>query len=270
MCARGSAAPRRASVRRWADALTAGAALPIILATPRKGRRLRMGRLALVVALLLALATSSPASAAPTSVQRFMTAGYASAGFGDCPDTVALTPPGTVCTDTVIQLVREAVAIDGGGLSAVNTPWGALLQRVTLTFPATGDPVATDERIGFVPSIDDASVTYDRQHLAFASVRTDIPMSDGSAVAVDLSWQAISDRMVFGNDGPALSDFGLVRHSVDRCTTQVNQGHQKFRIAAMTGTVDGISVHSYRASPSAFISFNHFVFIDATHGPACA
>lgn len=230
---------------------------------------MRVGRLASVVAVLVALHPSSPASAAPTSVQRFMTAGYAFAAFGDCPDTVALPPPGTVCTDTVIQIAREAVAIDGGGLSAVNTPWSAFLQQATLTFQATGDPVATDERFGFVPSIDDASVTYDRQHLAFASVRTDIPMSDGSTVTVDMSWQAISDRMVFGNDGPALSDFGLVRHSVDRCATQVNQSHQKFRVAAMTGTLDGDSVHSYQSSPSGFISFNHFVFIDATHGPTC-
>jgi hypothetical protein len=229
---------------------------------------MRIGRLAIVVALLLALPPSSPASAAPTSVQRFMVAGYAFAAFGDCPDVVE-PPPGTVCTDALIQIAREAVAIDGGGLSAVNTPWSAFLQEATLTFQATGDPVATDERFGFVPSIDDASVTYDRQHLAFASVRTDIPMSDGSTVAVDLSWQAISDRMVFGNDGPSLADFGLVRHSVDRCTTQVNQAHQKFRIAAMTGTLDGDSVHSYQSFPAAFISFNHFVFIDATHDPTC-
>lgn len=230
---------------------------------------MRIRSLAPGVALLLALLSSLPASAAPTSVQRFKTDGYAFAAFGDCPDTVAQPPPGTVCTDRQITIAREAVAIDGGGLSAVNTPWSAFLYEATLTFPATGDPVVSDERFGFTPSIDDAAVTYDRQHLAFASVRTDFSMSDGSTVAANLTWQAISDRMVFGNDGPALSDFGLVRHSVDRCTTEVNQGHQKFRVAAMTGTLDGVPVHSYQSGPSGFISFNHFVFIDATHGTIC-
>jgi len=225
--------------------------------------------LALIVAFSVALLPSSPARAATTSVQRYMTAGYAFAAFGDCPDTVASPPAGTVCTDRQITIAREAVAIDGGGLSAVNAPWSAFLDEATLTFRATGDPVVTDERFGFVPEIDDAAVTYDRQHLAFASVRTDIPMSDASRVAVDLSWHPVSDRMVFGNDGPALSDFGLVRHTVVNCETQVNQAHQKFRIAEMTGTLDGASVHSYQSSPSGFISFNHFVFVDAIHGTIC-
>ena len=107
------------------------------------------------------------------------------------------------------------------------------------------------------------------EHLAFASVDTVIPMSDGSTVSVDLSWEAIAGREVFGNDGPALVDFGLIRHTVNRCTTQVNQGHQKFRISRMTGTIDGVSVQSYVAVPSACISFNHFVFIDASHGSSC-
>ena len=231
------------------------------------GACMRIRSVAPVVASLLALLPLSPSSAAPTSVQRFKTVGYAFAAFGDCPD-VAQPPPGTVCTDRQIAIAREAVAIDGGGLSAVNTPWSAFLDEATLTFGATGDPVVTDERFGFVPRIDDAAVTYDREHLASASVRTDIPMSDGSTVAVDMNWQAVSDRMVFGNDGPALSDFGLVRHTVDECSTQVNQGHQKFRIAAMTGTLDGVPVHSYQNGPG-FISFNHFVFVDATHGTLC-
>jgi hypothetical protein len=38
----------------------------------------------------------------------------------------------------------------------------------------------------------------------------------------------------------------------------------------MTGTVDGQPVHSYVIEQSAYISYNHFVFIDATHGPRCA
>ena len=83
---------------------------------------------------------------------------------------------------------------------------------------------------------------------------------------MDFRWHAISDRSVYGNDGPALSDFGLVGKFVDKCSTVVNQGHQKFRVAAMSGTWNGSPVHSYTSFDSAFISFNHFVFIDVSHG----
>jgi hypothetical protein len=100
-------------------------------------------------------------------------------------------------------------------------------------------------------------------------MRTPVAPTDGSTVDVDLEWQAISDRFVYGNNGPALSDFGLTRHHVDRCSTQVNQGHQKFRLAAMTGTVDDQPVHSYTAFPAGYISFNQYVFINAPHGKEC-
>ena len=71
------------------------------------------------------------------------------------------------------------------------------------------------------------------------------------------------------HDGTALDEFGLVRHVVDECSTQVNQGHQKYRFAEATGTFDGEPVHTYTAFPAGYISFNHFVFIDANHGPTC-
>ena len=74
---------------------------------------------------------------------------------------------------------------------------------------------------------------------------------------------------MYGNEGPALQDFGLVRKYVDRCTTQVNQGHQKTRISSMTGTLDGTPVHTYTAFLAGYISFNHFISIDTTHGPHC-
>ena len=93
--------------------------------------------------------------------------------------------------------------------------------------------------------------------------------SSKSTVDVDLEWRAISDRFVYGNNGPALSDFGLTRHHVDNCSTQVNQGHQKFRLAAMAGTVNDEPVRSYTAFPAGYISFNQFVFIDAMHGELC-
>jgi hypothetical protein len=35
----------------------------------------------------------------------------------------------------------------------------------------------------------------------------------------------------------------------------------------MTGTLDGTPVHT--AFPAGYISFNHFISIDTTHGPHC-
>jgi hypothetical protein len=219
--------------------------------------------------LLVMLAVSMPAAWPSTSVARSKVTGYAFAIFGNCPQTPEPPPPGTVCHEAFIQVFRESFAIDGGGLAPPKTPWQAFYYESTATFQAGGDPAETDVRWGFLDLIDPSAVTYDRQHLEFASVDVEIPLSNGTAVAVNMDWHAGSERFVYGNDGPALSDFGLIHHYVDRCSTQVNQGHQKFRVAAMTGTVNGAAVHSYTNSEAGFISLNHFVFIDATHGPVC-
>ena len=145
------------------------------------------------------------------------------------------------------------------------------MAQATLTFVDNDNNFeVSDERLCFLPVVDPANVTYDREHLAFASLKDDIPCNDESVAHVDFHWVPTSDREVYGNDGPALVNFGLIRKYVDKCTTEVNQGHQKTRVASMTGTLDGTPVHSYTAVPAAFISFNHFVFIDATHGPECA
>jgi hypothetical protein len=59
---------------------------------------------------------------------------------------------------------------------------------------------------------------------------------------VDLTatWTATSSRSVYGNDSPALADFGLVRHLHDGCINVVSQGHQKIREARVQSVVDGV------------------------------
>jgi hypothetical protein len=231
-------------------------------------RRVQHRRVRFVVAALagLLVVTLLPAGSAASeaTVMRFKTDGYAFAFFGNCPDVDPL-PPGTVCRDAQLAVFREGVAIGGGTVAPPKTPWFVTVFQYTVEIEPNGDAVLTDERFGF-RFLDPTAVTYDREHLAFASLQTQIPMTDGTTVDVDFRWQAISTRLVFGNDGPSLGDFGRVRKFVDKCSTQVNQGHQKFRVAAMTGTFDGAAVQSYESSPSAFISFNHFVFIDVEHG----
>ena len=154
----------------------------------------------------------------------------------------------------------------GGSVAGPKTPWSAFLSEATLTFGPDGDFVVSDERTGFLPVIDPADVTYDQQHLAFASLKAEIPWDEGGTSTVDFTLEAISDRFLYGNDGPALDDFGLVRKFVDKCSTQVNQAHQKSRIASMSGLFDGAPVHTYTSFPSGAISYNHFVSIDVTPG----
>jgi hypothetical protein len=224
-----------------------------------------------VILSALVVAACPTTSSAESSVLRFKTNGYAFGVFGDCPDVPEDPAPGTVCHEAFVQLFNESVAFEGGGLAPPKTPWAMLVYESTLTFVAVDEsPVETDVRWGFLPFVDPAAVTYDREHLAFASIDTEVDMADGTTIAIALVWRAISDRFVYGNDGPALDDFGLIRHHVDECSTQVNQGHQKFRIAAVSGTFDGDTVHSYTAFPSGYISFNHFVSIDVDHGKTCA
>jgi hypothetical protein len=43
----------------------------------------------------------------------------------------------------------------------------------------------------------------------FASVKADIPWDDSAVAQTDFDWEALSDSEVYGNHGPALSDFGL-------------------------------------------------------------
>ena len=227
-----------------------------------------------VVALLAAAAVlglvAAAVSAGSATVARFKVDGYAFAAFGTCPDTPDLPPAGTVCRDAFVLMAREGVAVGGGPVAPPKTQWYAILREATLTFDGTDEPTETDVRFGVLPVVDAAAVSYDREHLGFASLRATIPMDDGTDAAVDLEWSAISERFVYGNDGPALADFGLDRHHVDRCSTQVNQGHQKFRLAAMTGRIDGHPVQSYVSFPSAYISFNLFVSVDVAHGKLCS
>jgi hypothetical protein len=162
---------------------------------------MRCRALILIVALIgYASFIAAPASA-DTSVLRFKTLGFMSANFGDCLDTGHEPPAGTVCHDAVVQVFREAVSIGGGDLSGRNVPWAAVYFDLTATFLGDGRVVETDQRFGYQPFIADSAVTYDQQHLAVASVVTDIALDDGSTVHLDLDWQAISDREVYGSKG---------------------------------------------------------------------
>lgn len=224
----------------------------------------------LTVLLVVACPTVAAADSPGVSVERFKVTGIVESTFGDCPQ-VDVVPSGTVCREAVVTLWNEGAAIDGGGLAQTNTPWRLWVFQATLTFgDVAGEPVESDLRWGYLPVVEPADMTFDRQHLMFASVSTEVAMSDGTTANVDFHWQATSDRILSGNNGYALSDWGLLHHFVDQCLTHEIQAHQKVRIAVMSGTFDGVPVHSYTVLPFSYIASNQFVYIDVIHGPRCA
>jgi hypothetical protein len=227
----------------------------------------RRGVLVAAVAAVASLLGTGPiAQAAPgqATVLRFMTDGYAGTYFGGCD---FINPPGPLtCHETHVEVFKEGVSGVPTGTAPPKTPWAVVIDDYTVSFASGGPdavPVVLADRTGFVL---DPAVTFDQQHLSFLTVDAQVPMSDGSTFDFQGDWSSISGRFQFGNNGPSLQDFGLVRHYVDRCNTANNQAHQKYVIANMTGTLNGVPVQSYPGLGLDFIAHNHFVFINVTHG----
>lgn len=226
------------------------------------GRHERTGAL-LAAALCAVVAALSPAvaSAGRPTIERHPAAG-AEADFGTCPDTEELPPAGTVCIDNYVLVWRGYTVVGGGGLPRSKASWHVFAETIRLEFTGAPEPIETVLRSGFGELDGEASV--DTVHLSLASASFSLPMSDGSTFDFAGTWTATGDRLVFGNDGPAT---GAPRHFVDRCATFNANGHQKFRPASMTGTLNGEPVHSYTHSFDAGTIFNNrFLYIDVPHG----
>jgi hypothetical protein len=228
--------------------------------------RTALALLVLVVLAVPALTLAAPSAADPNrSSERGMEKVY---GFlqgypGDCPPAEAPQDP-FVCHEVVLS--AWWIGTDGKGtIPKTANSWVLSVVRHTLTFPGGGaDPTESDVVTGFT---DDPAVTFDQQHLSAAHlVAEDIAMSDGGTLDVDATWTAVSDRLQFGNDGPSLADFGLVRHLHEDCVNIVSQGHQKFRLAHVHALLNGVAVDDN--SIFAFLAFNDFHSIEV-HPASC-
>jgi hypothetical protein len=196
------------------------------------------------------------ASAGNPTIERHPVYGGAEAFFGGCPDTEETPPAGTVCVESHVLVWRGYDVLEGGSIARAKAPWNVFAETVRVEFTSAEEPDVTVLRFGFGELDGDAAV--DTVHLTVASADFRLPMSDGSTFDFAGSWSAVG--------GPAT---GAPRHVVDKCTTFNALGHQKFRFASMTGTLNGDAVHSYTATPAATIFNNHFTYIDVPHG-ACA
>jgi hypothetical protein len=156
----------------------------------------------------------------------------------------------------------------GGSVAPPQAPWQIYAQTHQFEFDGTdGPPEVSVLRWGYEVLDDGASA--DSVHLATASVAAELPVSDGSTLDFAGSWQAWSDRTVYGINGPAT---GLDHHYVDRCLTFVANGHQQVRLATMVGTANGTVVQAGGPDDEfgAAIFNNNFQYIMVPHGgPAC-
>jgi hypothetical protein len=225
----------------------------------------RLIRVVAVAALLVATWPVETAGAA-ASVSHFheKVLGFLRGWPGDCPDDLPSTP--LVCHEWDISAYDVGSNDQPGSMSPPHSHWVLIALHHTLTFPGGGrDPVETDAVLGFR---DGADVTFDRQHLSTATVRAaDLRLSDGTSVDLEATWTATSPRMLWGNDGPSLEDFGLVHHAHSKCLTEQNQGHQKFRLAHVLAHVDGVT--SRYDGRFAFLAYNQFLGVEV-HPAACS
>ena len=186
----------------------------------------------------------------------------------DCPDTATTPPTGTVCRETYVLVFRETRVAGGGSNAPSQAPWSIFVTSYTVTFTgAAGDAccVVSDEVFGFVQG-GQVVASSDDQRVSFLTAAASVPMSDGGTFDFRGTWTGFGDRWVYGSNGPSNYWEGIPRHYVDRCQTINNNAHQTGRNASMSGTVNGAPVHSYTAFPAGDIFYNHFVYINVTHG----
>lgn len=219
---------------------------------------------ALIAALALVPASAGARSGPSASTFLEKVDGFLQGYPGDCPPAEAPQDP-TVCHEVVLTAWHVGTTENPAGVPASKNPWVLVVTRHTLTFPGGGaDPTESDVVNGLTTA---ATVTFDRVHLSSAHVvATDVAMEDGTTMDVDATWDATSPRMQWGNDGPALGEFGRVHHLHGPCVNLVSQAHQKFRLAHVHALLNGVP--SDDLSIFAFLAYNHFVTIEV-HPASC-
>ena len=234
-------------------------------ATLPKGGKCPLRRLAVLLGLCAAIAVAAAptGSSAPVLVQRIMVDGYAYALYGDCD--VPLPADGSVCHETEIIAFREAVAQNGGSVAPAQTPWTLIVTHVT-TIWNDGNFTIVAYAVGVT---NDVIVSFDQAQLDFLTADGRVLLDDGTTADVHVRWLATAPVTRYGNDGPTNAEEGIPRHYVDRCVTANANAHQAFRVATMTGTVNGAPVHSYSSFDASFIAKNHFVYVIVEHSGAC-
>jgi hypothetical protein len=244
--------------------------------------RNNVGYLGLFVVLVcLAVLSPAPAARAAADLKINEVATGAVAAYNLC---IPQPNGDDLCEDFIVFYGRFWNPSDPGGPG----PNRATLEHFKAFVHPDGTATEFVAEVGFTS---DVSGSYDASRLTFARMSgatlhmndidpaTGVLTPNGRSITLGpFEWTAASNIYVFGNDGPF--GFGLPRHFVDRCVTQIENAHERFTTAHVTGTIDGISVDAYDpsylpwpgtgpADALGAIFDNRFTVIVASHAPGC-
>ena len=239
---------------------------------------LRLFGLLVALAVSAVLGTATAAHAADEiNIKDFATG--AVAAYSTC---IPQPNGDDLCEDFIVQFGRFQTTGSG------QVPISLTLEHYKAFIHPDG---SANEFVAEVGSTDDVSGSFDASRLTFARmdgatvnfndidpVTGELTPNGRTATLGPFAWTAASAIHVFGNDGPF--GFGLPRLFVDRCITQIEDAHERFTAARVTGTINGVSVDALGASylpwpgtgpPDALgaIFDNRFNVIVTSHAPGC-
>jgi hypothetical protein len=235
---------------------------------------------AMATAIVLASGPQAKAANSHTFHSREPAQG-ANALYSTCPFDDGTIPPNTsVCDDYLVWYFRANPVLGGGALGMAQQPFVARFEHFRWD-------VIEDRLISYAfGETPDVVGSYDKTHLSYAhfdgatvemnnvDLQTGEATPTGETVTLGpFTWTAATGIYRFGNDGPTFDDEAPdVR---DRCHTTVTHAHQRFTIAHVRGTVEGLQLDTLYTqqflpgqpenTPGAIFN-NHFHVIDVAHG----
>lgn len=219
-----------------------------------RAKKTGMRVLTLIAAVVVALVVTSslpptPRAAAANSDNFHFRhpAQGALASYRTCPNEGPLPPNTTVCEEYVVWYLRTTYVFGGGALGMAQQPFVAALEHFTYD---ANEPRVISYEYG---ETTDVVGSYDKPHLSSAhfdsatiemnevNLQTGEVTPTGETLTLGpFTWTAATGIYRYGNDGPALEFYPPnVR---DRCHTTVSFAHQKFRVAHVTGSVEGLQL----------------------------
>src|SRR5215211_6340686 len=213
------------------------------------GRALAMILLVAAMATAIVLASGPQAKAANSHNFHIRHPGQgALIYYSTCPFDDGTIPPNiSVCDDYSVWYLRETWAFGGGALGMAQQPFVAIFDHAR--WDVNQDRLISYE-FGETP---DVVGSYDKTHLSYAHFdattveMNDVDLQTGEATPTGetltlgpFTWTAATGIYRFGNDGPVFDDENPDLR--DRCHTTVSHAHQRFRIAHVSGTVEGLQL----------------------------
>ena len=213
----------------------------------------------IIIIIFQILSLSTPAKAANAFIfHEFVPAGAEFSG-NNCPQ---VTPQiDTPCEDFYVLFWL-------GGLQMSDVHWGVYVRHSVAIFHTDGTitDVTTD---GF---LENPQGSFDMKKYTYAQVKGSVPMSDGSVINIDLTWDMGLAELHYGGNNSAYNlNNGITWHYASPCLTLNQIDHQQWRSGAsgmVTGSISGIDAQSLTMYPGEpFIEGRSlFTVVSVTHG----